>query len=76
MPEWIKRYNHRAGVEGPFSQGVRAVGLRRSRYRGLAKTHLQNTAVASAINLQRLADWFGEVPKAQTRISRFAQLRA
>lgn len=75
-PEWIKRYNYRAGIEGTFSQGVRAAGLRRSRYAGLAKTHLQNTAVASAINFQRLADWFDEVPRAQTRTSRFAQLRA
>lgn len=75
-PEWIKRYNHRAGIEGTFSQGVRASGLRRSRYTGLAKTHLQNTAVASAINFQRLADWFDKVPRAQTRTSRFAQLRA
>ena len=74
--EWIRRYNHRAGIEGTFSQGVRAVGLRRSRYVGLAKTHLQNTTVASAINFQRLADWFDNVPRAQTRTSRFAQLRA
>lgn len=76
VPEWIRRYNHRAGIEGTFSQGVRAAGLRRSRYAGLAKTHLQNTAVASAINFQRLADWFNEVPRAQTRTSRFARLRA
>lgn len=75
-PEWIKRYNHRAGIEGTFSQGVRAAGLRRSRYTGLAKTHLQNTAIASAINFQRLADWFDEIPRAQTRTSRFARLRA
>ena len=75
-PEWIRRYNHRAGIEGTFSQGVRAAGLRKSRYTGLAKTHLQNTAVASAINFQRLADWFDEVPRTQTRTSRFAQLEA
>ena len=28
--------------------------MRRSRYRGLDKTHLQNLAIASAINLDRL----------------------
>ncbi len=33
-----KLYNNRAGVEGTISQAVRAFGLRRTRYRGLAKT--------------------------------------
>jgi transposase len=33
-------YKRRAGVEGTLSQGVRAFGLRRTRYWGLAKTHL------------------------------------
>src|SRR3712207_6860995 len=31
-------YARRAGIEGTLSQGVRAFGLRRSRYRGLART--------------------------------------
>ena len=47
-------YNKRAGVEGTISQSVRAFGLRRTRYRGLAKTHLQHLATATAINLDRL----------------------
>lgn len=38
-PEWKALYAKRAGVEGTFSQAVRAHGLRRSRYRGRAKTH-------------------------------------
>jgi transposase len=33
-------YSQRAGIEGTLSQGVRAFGLRRSRYVGLSKTHL------------------------------------
>ena len=33
--EGIERYQQRAGVEGTLSQGVRAFGLRRTRYRGL-----------------------------------------
>ena len=33
-------YRLRAGVEGSISQGVRRSGLRRTRYRGLSKTHL------------------------------------
>ena len=36
--EGRRRYARRAGVEGTLSQGVRAFGLRRGRYRGLAKT--------------------------------------
>jgi len=73
-PEWKQLYNKRAGIEGTFSQGVRSVGLRRSRYRGLPKTHLQNVAVACAINLQRLTDYWAGVPPAQTRVSAFARL--
>jgi transposase len=73
-PEWKKIYNMRAGIEGTISQGVRSTGLRRSRYRGQAKTHLQNVAIACAINLQRLTDhWSGVLP-AQTRTSTFARL--
>jgi transposase len=73
-PEWKQTYNMRAGIEGTFSQGVRSTGLRRSRYRGHAKTHLQNVAIACAINLQRLTDhWSGVLP-AQTRTSAFARL--
>ncbi|MEV7395495.1 transposase, partial [Streptomyces sp. NPDC091215] len=41
-PVWLRRYGHRAGIEGTISQGSRAFGLRRSRYRGWAKTHLQH----------------------------------
>ena len=71
-----RRYARRAGIEGSLSQGVRAFGLRRSRYRGLAKTHLQHVATAAAINLDRLAAWFQAIPRAATRTSRFAALAA
>ena len=69
-------YARRAGIEGTISQGVRAFGLRRSRYRGLARTHLQHVATAAAVNLERLAAWFRAVPCAATRTSRFAALAA
>ena len=69
-----RRYARRAGIEGTISQGVRGFGLRRSRYRGLAKTHLQHVATAAAINVERLAAWFRAVPRAATRTSRFAGL--
>ena len=36
-PAWKERYHVRAGVEGTLSQGVRAFGMRRSRYIGLAE---------------------------------------
>jgi len=72
--EWKQLYNTRAGIEGTISQGVRSVGLRRSRYRGLSKTHLQNVAIACAINLQRLTDYWSGVTPAQTRTSAFARL--
>ncbi len=73
--EWRSHYNIRSGVEGTFSQGVSA-GLRRSRYHGLKKNHLQNVSIAAGINVQRLTDWFEEIPQAKTRTSRFAALNA
>jgi transposase len=67
-------YKRRAGVEGTLSQGVRAFGLRRTRYWGVAKTHLQHVAIAAAINIDRIVAWLDERPRAMTRISRFAAL--
>jgi hypothetical protein len=67
-------YKRRAGVEGTLSQGVRAFGLRRTRYWGVAKTHVQHVAIATAINIDRLVAWLDERPRAMTRISRFAAL--
>jgi transposase len=69
-----EQYAKRAGIEGAISQAVRAADLRRSRYLGLAKTHLQNLITAAAINLQRVAAWLDERPLAQTRQSPFAAL--
>lgn len=74
--EGRKRYAKRAGIEGTMSQAVRTFDARRSRYFGLAKTHLQQIAVAAAINLDRLAAWMVGRPKAATRTSRFAALPA
>ena len=69
-------YSQRQGIEGTISQGVRAFGLRRARYRGLAKVGLQGVATAAAINLDRLRAWFAKRPLAPTRTSRFAALAA
>jgi transposase len=69
-----EEYKRRAGVEGTIAQAVNAMGARQNRYRGLARTHLQHIATASAINLRRIAAWLmGDRPGA-TRVSPFAAL--
>lgn len=50
--------------------------MRRSRYRGIEKTHLQNILTATAINLTRVVNWLTDQPLAETRTSRFATLAA
>ena len=70
------QYNVRAGIEGTLSQGIRSLGLRRTRYRGLAKTSLQHAVTAAAINLKRIVDWLDGMSPTKTRISRFAALAA
>ena len=69
-----QRYAARAGIEGTLSQGIRAFGLRRCRYVGFAKAHLQHILTATAMNVARLVNWWHEVPLAQTRRSQFARL--
>jgi transposase len=68
-------YAARAGIEGTHAQAISRCGLRRSRYVGLAKTHLQHVITAAAINLVRVAEWFAGTPVARTRVSRFAALQ-
>ncbi len=60
-------YSKRAGIEGTFSQGVRAFGLRQARYRGLKRTHLQGLATAAAFNVGRVSNWLNGVLTAATR---------
>jgi DDE family transposase len=67
-------YATRAGIEGTISQGVRTMGLRRSRYIGQERTHLQHVATAAAINIVRLMRWLGGEPHAKTRQSPLVQL--
>jgi len=75
-PEWRKRYGKRAGVEGTISQGVFALDMRRSRYRGMDKTHLQFVLTAAAMNLTRVVNWLNEKPRSKTRTTRFGKLAA
>lgn len=72
--EFKQVYAKRAGIEGTISQGVRTMGLRRSRYIGQEKTHLQHIATAAALNIVRSMAWFDGLPRAQTRRSAFARL--
>ena len=74
--EFQQNYARRAGVEGTISQGVGRFDLRRTRYFGLAKTHLQHVATACAINLSRFFAWSKHVTPSRTRTSSFALLRA
>ena len=69
-------YKRRAGVEGTISQAAWVLGMRRSRYRGLDKTHLQNVFTAAAMNLTRAVNWLAETPRSETRVARFAALAA
>jgi transposase len=73
-PAFQALYATRAGIEGTLSQAVRNSGLRRSRYIGLAKTHLQHVLTATAMNLLRAAAWLMGRPLARTRRSAFARL--
>ena len=52
--EYKKEYAQRAGVEGTISPAVGAFGLRRARYCGQPKTHLQHVLTAVAVNFVRL----------------------
>ena len=72
--EFRTTYAQRAGIEGTHSQAVRALGLRQTRYFGLAKTSLQHLCTAAAINLIRLDAFLSEKKTAKTRTSRFATL--
>lgn len=74
--EGKRLYQQRAGVESTMSQGTRVAGLRRSRYRGLGKTHLQHVASAAALNLVRIGAWLAGERPAPTRTSQFARLAA
>ena len=56
-PEFAAQYALRAGVESSLSQGTRRFDLRRSRYLGLARTHLQHLLTATAMNIVRVIAW-------------------
>ncbi len=71
--EFAELYAQRAGIEGIHAQGVQRMGLRRSRYIGEPRTHLQHVATAAAINLSRFYDWLTGVAPHHTPQSHFAR---
>lgn len=73
--DFRERYAARAGIEGTVSQAVRRCGLRRCRYIGHAKTHLQHVLTATAINAVRAAEWLAGQKPAQARQGTFARLQ-
>jgi hypothetical protein len=51
--EFATQYAPRAGIAGTLAQGIWAFGLRKARYRGLAKTHVQHIATTLHRSVQR-----------------------
>lgn len=66
----------RAGVEGTHTQAIRRCGVRRCRYVGTAKTHLQHLLTGAALNFVRVAAWLAATPRARTRESAFLRVMA
>ncbi|MCX5529705.1 IS1182 family transposase [Streptomyces sp. NBC_00006] len=72
---WRQRYGRRAGVEGAIHQAVHTIGIRTSRYRGLARTSLAHILSAAALDLHRIDAHLTGHPLAASRHSHFAGLR-
>jgi transposase len=75
-PEFKAQYALRAGVENSLSQGIRRFDLRRSRYIGLARTHLQQLLNATAMNMVWVIAWLWGEPLGERRrkLGHFARL--
>ncbi|MEV6985409.1 transposase [Sphaerisporangium sp. NPDC051017] len=71
---WQQKYKLRAGVEGIIRQAVAVTGIRRTRYRGLGKVHLDHVFSAVALNLIRLDAWWSGHPLDRTRTSPTSRL--
>ncbi|MBA2678745.1 MAG: transposase [Ktedonobacteraceae bacterium] len=73
-PEFKTTYDKRAGIEGTLSQAIRSFDVRRARYLGLAKVHLQQVFTATALNVSRISTWLDSIPRTQTRRAAFVRL--
>ena len=72
--EFRETYALRSGIEGTIGQAADKLKMRRSRYRGLAKTHFQHLITAAAINVKRVVAWLADAQRSTTRLSHFAAL--
>ncbi|WP_334029448.1 transposase, partial [Nocardia terpenica] len=54
-PAWRTRYAVRSGIEGTICEFAHGYGMRRCRYRGQTKAHLQHVFTAIAVNIERLS---------------------
>ncbi|MFJ4649222.1 transposase [Streptomyces bobili] len=61
-------------MEATPSQNVRACGLRRTRYRGLPKTHIGHVLTALVCNVTRITDWIAEPTRPRRAPSHFRAL--
>jgi transposase len=73
--EFQATYAKRAGIEGTIGQTADKHHMRRSRYRGLAKTHFQHLMTAAAVNIQRMLDWLAQKTRSVAYTSHFAALQ-
>ncbi|MFJ9530802.1 IS1182 family transposase [Streptomyces cyaneofuscatus] len=53
--EWKTRYAIRSGVESTVNEFAHGHGMRRCRYRGQGKAHIQHILTAIAVNIERLS---------------------
>jgi hypothetical protein len=74
--DWQQDYKRRAGVEGTINQIGDVTGIRRARYRGLAKTHADHITAACAINLIRWHAWANNRLDGRNRTSHLTRLQA
>ncbi|MEU9191427.1 transposase [Streptomyces sp. NPDC048484] len=72
--QWQRRYAIRAGIESTLSGNVRVHGLRRARYRGVRRVHVQHILTALACNVARIADWLSTPAPARRRATRLHTL--
>ncbi len=71
-----KEYAFGAGIESTISPGVRPLGLRRTRYVGLARTRLGHVLTAAASDILRVGEWLADIKRPKTRSSPSAILMA
>jgi hypothetical protein len=72
--DWQEDYKRRAGIEATISQALTVTGCRRTRYRGLRKTHLGHVYSAVALNLCRLDAYWNDTPLNRATTTHLARL--